>query len=62
MTLRTLVRINYGGKLPISIKCHNLHSFKEGVIVLCQSIIGARRISLLYDSLLFTVPLSLEKY
>ena len=62
MTLRTLVRINYGGKLPISIKCHNLHSFKEGVIVLCQSIIGARGISLLYDSLLFTVPLSLEKY
>ena len=26
------VRRNYGGKPPVSIKCHNLFSFKEGVV------------------------------
>ena len=35
MVLRIPVRRNYGWKSPVSIKCHNLHSFK-GVIFLCQ--------------------------
>ena len=29
MALRTLVRKSYGGKSRLSIKCPNLHSFKE---------------------------------
>ena len=33
-----LVRSNYGRKLLMSIKCHNLHSYKE-VIVLRYSIL-----------------------
>ena len=47
-----LVKRNYAGKLPVSIKCHNLHPFKEGVIFLCQSIIETRQVSYLYDSAL----------
>ena len=39
MALHTLVRRNYGRKLPVTVKCHNLFSFKEGVILLCQSIL-----------------------
>ena len=31
-----LVRRNYAEKSPVSIKFHILHSFKEGVILLCQ--------------------------
>ena len=58
MTLHKLVRRNYGGKLPVSIRYHNLHSFKEGVILLCQSILETRRISNLYGSALFAIPLS----
>ena len=57
MVLRILVRRNYGGKLPVSIKYRNLHSFKEGVILLCQSILETRRISDLYGSALFTILL-----
>ena len=37
MALHKLVRRNYDGKLPVSIKYQNLHSFKEGMILLCQS-------------------------
>ena len=33
------IRRTYGGKLPVSIKCHNIHSFKEGMILLCKSIL-----------------------
>ena len=61
MELLTLVRRNYGGKLPVSIQCHNTHSFKEGVILLCQSILETRQISHLHDSALFTIPLSIKR-
>ena len=57
MVLHTLVVRNYGGKLPMSIKYENLHSFKEKVILLCQSILETRRISHLFSSALFTIPL-----
>ena len=50
---------SYGGKSPVSIKYENLHSFKEGVILLCKSIFETRRISHLHGSPLFTIPLSL---
>ena len=57
MVLHILVRRNYGGKLLISIKYHNLHSFKEWVILilLCQSILETRQIS--YFHALFTISL-----
>ena len=58
MALRKLVRSNYGGESPVSIKYENLHSFKEGVILLCQSILETRRISHLHGSALFKIPLS----
>ena len=57
MALRKLERRNYGGKSPVSIKYQNLHSFKEGLILLCQSIFETRRMSHLHDSALFTIPL-----
>ena len=57
MVLRTRVRRNYGGKSPMSIKYQNLHSFKEMVILLCQSILETRRIAHLHGSALFTIPL-----
>ena len=41
----------------VSNKYENLHPFKEAVILLCQSILEARRISHLHDSAFFTVPL-----
>ena len=58
MALHKLVKRNHGGKLPVSIKYQNLHSFKDGVILLCQSILEKRRILHLYSSALFTIPLS----
>ena len=57
MVLRKLVRSNYGRKWPVSIKYENLHSFKEGVVLLCQSILERRRMSRLPDSAHFTIPL-----
>ena len=57
MVLRTLVRSNYGGKSPVSIKYENVHSFKEGVILLWQSSLETRRISHLPGSTHFTIPL-----
>ena len=57
MALLKLVRRNYGRKWPMSIKYENLHSFKEGMILLCQSILETRRISHLHGSPLFTIPL-----
>ena len=60
MALRIPVRRNCDGKSSVSIKCHNLHSFKEGVILLCQSILDARRISRVHDSARFTIHLILE--
>ena len=50
MTLHKLVRRNHGGKSPVSIKYQNLHSFKEGLILLCQSIFETRRITHLHGS------------
>ena len=58
MALRTIV--NYCGKLLVSIQCHNLHSFKEGVILLCQSIVETRRLLHLFSSALLTVPLNIS--
>ena len=59
MALRKLVRRNYGGKSPVSIKLRNLHSFKGGMIFLCQSILEARIISQLHGSAFFTIPLTI---
>ena len=50
MVLPRLVRRNYGRKLPVSIKYQNLHSFKEGMIHLHQSILEMRQISHLHGS------------
>ena len=61
MALYTLVRRNYDVKLLVSIKCHYIHLFKKGVILLCQSIVKAKRISHLFISALFTVPLISKK-
>ena len=59
MVLHKLERRDYGGKWPGSIQ--NLHSFKEGLILLCQSILilKMRRITHLHDSAHFTIPLSI---
>ena len=45
---------------PLSTKNENLHSFKEGLILLCQSILETRRISHLHGSALFTIPLNVH--
>ena len=57
MALRKLERRNYGGKSLVSINYQSLHSFKEGLIFLCQSILETRRITLLSGSAHFTIPL-----
>ena len=59
MALHKLVRRNYGRKLLVNIKYQTLHSFKEGMILLCQSILEMRRITHLHGSALFTIPLSI---
>ena len=59
MALRKLERRNYGGKSPVSIKYQNLHTFKEGLILLSQSILETREITHLHGSAQFTIPLSL---
>ena len=59
MTLHKLERRNYGRKWPVSIKYQNLHSFKEELILLCQSILKMRRIIHLHGSAHLTIPLSL---
>ena len=56
MALRKLERRNYGRKWPVSIKYQNLHPFKEGLILLCQSILETR-ITHLHGSAHFTIPL-----
>ena len=58
MALRKLERRNYGGKWPVSIKYQNLHSFKEGLILLCQSILKTRRITHLHGTAHFTITLN----
>ena len=57
MALHKLERRNYGRKWPVSIKYQNLHSFKEQLILLCQSILEMRRITHLHGSAHFTIPL-----
>ena len=57
MVLYELERRNYGRKSSVSIKYQNLHSFKEGLIVLCQSILETRRITHSHGSAYFTIPL-----
>ena len=61
MALLILVRRNYGRKLLLSIKYQNLHSFKEGVIFLHQSILKTTQTSHLHGSALFTIPLITTK-
>ena len=56
MALRKLIRRNHGGIPPVIIKCHNLHYFKEGVILLCETTLETRQISHLNSSPLFTIP------
>ena len=56
MALRKLERINYGGKWLVSIKYQNRHSFKEELILLCQSILETRIITNLHGSAYFTIP------
>ena len=59
MALHKLEKRNYGGKWPVSIKYQNLHSFKERLILLCQSILETGRITHLHGSAHFTIPLRL---
>ena len=59
MVLHKLERRNYDGKSLMSIKYQNLHSFKEGLILLCQSILETRRITHLHGSSHFTTLLML---
>ena len=61
MAQHKLVRSNYVGKSPVSPKYENLHSVKEGVILICQSILEIRRMSHLHGSALFTIPLKQMK-
>ena len=58
MALPKLERRNYGRKWPVSIKYQNLHSFKEGLILLCQSFLVTIRIRHLHGSAHFTIPLN----
>ena len=55
---RTLVRRNFGETSLVSIKYHDLYSFKEEVILLCQSILEMSLISHLHFSALFKVFLN----
>ena len=57
MALHILARRNYGGESLVSIKYYNLHSFKEGVTLLCQSILKTKEILQVQHSALFTIPL-----
>ena len=59
MVLRKLERINFGGKCPVSIKYQNFHSFKERLILLCQSIVKTKKVTHLHGSAHFTIPLSM---
>ena len=45
------------GESGWNIKYQNLHSFKEGLILLCQSVLERRRITHLHGLAHFTIPL-----
>ena len=55
-----LERRNYGGKWSLSIKYQNLHSFKEALILKCQSILEIRRITHLHGSAHFTIHFTMH--
>ena len=59
MVLRKLERRNYNEKWPVSVKYQNLHSFKEGLILLCQSILETRRVTHLYVLAHIAIPSSI---
>ena len=56
MALYKLEMRNYGRKWPVSIKYQNLHCFKEGLILKCQSVLEMRRITHLHGLAYFTIP------
>ena len=58
MMLRKFERRNCGGKSPVSNKYQNLCTFKEELILLCQSILETRRITHLHGSAHFRIPLN----
>ena len=62
MALHKLERRNYGRKSLVSIKYQNLRTFKEGLILLCQSSLKTRRITHLHDSTHFTILLILHQW
>ena len=53
MALRTIAMRNSGEKLPVSMHCHNLHCFEEGVILLCRRILETRQISHSFNSVVY---------
>ena len=57
MALHKFGRRNYGGKMLVTIRYQNLHTFKEGLILLCQSILEMRRMTHLHGSTNFIIPL-----
>ena len=57
MMLCKFERRNCGGKSPVSNKYQNLRTFKEELILLCQSILETRRITHLHGSAHFRIPL-----
>ena len=59
MALPKLERRKHGGLSPVSIKYQHLHSFKEGLILSCQSILETRIKTHLHGSAHFTIPLTL---
>ena len=61
MALCKHVRRKYDGKSPVGIKYQNLRSFKEEVILLCQSILETRITSQFHGSAIFTIPLKVTK-
>ena len=46
----------------MSIKHQNLHTFKEGLILLCQNILEMRKITHLRGSAYFTIPLNMTLF
>ena len=60
MALHKRERRNHGGKLLVNIKYQNLHFFKEGLILIYQSIIETRKIIHLHGSPHFTIPLRIK--
>ena len=62
MMLHKLEKENYGGKSLVSIKYQNLHTFKEALILLCQSILETRRITFTWFSSLYNLFKSQQNF